>query len=88
VRANTPASFGNLALLLTAVACLSGCVTGTTLEAARTYSHVNEKQEVVIDQKGKPGYYALVPLTVPADIVLAPVYLGWWVWCVTTGHID
>ena len=80
------------------VLVLSGCVTGTTIEAAK--EHVNYKQQKVDEngkitplevesvEKAKPGYYALVPFTVVADVALIPVYLGWYIYAVTTGHID
>ncbi len=64
-------------MLAAALFLLTGCVTGSTIEYARTYSHTTESAEVVIDQKGKPGLYALVPLTIPADVALLPVYIGW-----------
>ena len=66
--------------------CLSGCVTGTTIEAAK--AHVNYKQqkagedgkltplEVESVEKAKPAYYALVPFAVVADVALIPVYVG------------
>jgi hypothetical protein len=40
------------------------------------------------EKEAKPGYYALLPFAVVGDIALAPVYLGWWVYCVSTGNID
>jgi hypothetical protein len=56
--------------------CLSGCVTSSTLDHARDQSHTDSNGEPVVTRKGKPGYYALLPLTVPADVVLSPVYVG------------
>jgi hypothetical protein len=62
-----------------------GCVTGTTIEAAK--EHVNYKPQKVEENgkitplevesvdKAKPGYYALVPFAVAADVVLMPVYV-------------
>ena len=65
--------------------CLSGCVTGTALEEAK--DHVYYKPQAAEDpykplevervEKGKPGLYALLPLTVVADVALIPVYVGW-----------
>jgi len=54
---------------------LSGCVTAETLEAAKARSHTNEKHEVIIDQPARPGFYALLPLSVAADTALLPVYI-------------
>jgi hypothetical protein len=64
----------NVSLVTTAIT-LSGCVTGTTWHAAHTDSHVDEKNKLVIDHKGKPAYYALLPLAVTADVALLPAYL-------------
>ena len=72
------------AVLLLLSVCLSGCVTGTTIEAAK--EHVNYKPQKVEDgkitplevefvEKAKPGYYALVPFAVAADVALLPVYV-------------
>jgi hypothetical protein len=64
----------------------SGCVTGTTIEAAK--EHVNYKQQQVREdgsitppevesvEPAKPAYYALVPFAVVADVALTPVYIG------------
>jgi uncharacterized protein YceK len=62
----------------------SGCVTGTTLEAAK--QQVNYKPRTVENwkttpievesiEKAEPGYYALVPFAVVADVALLPVYV-------------
>jgi len=53
----------------------SGCMTMTTVEAARIKSHKNQKGEVVVDQKPRPGFYALIPLTVAGDIATSPFQL-------------
>jgi len=71
-------------LVLLLSVSLTGCVTGTTIEAAK--EHVKYKPQTVENgkitplevesvQKAKPGYYALVPFAVVADIVLIPVYV-------------
>jgi hypothetical protein len=64
---------------------LSGCVTGTTIEAAKERVKYKPQTvdkngkitplEVESVEKAKPGYYALVPFAVVADIVLIPVYV-------------
>ena len=72
-----------LSALITTV-LWSGCVTCTTIEAAK--EHVNYKPQKVEDgnitplevesvEKAKPGYYALVPFAVVADVALIPVYV-------------
>ena len=59
------ANIARSAVLVMVLGSLSGCVTGTTIEAAR--EHVNYKQQKVIDgkitplevesvEKAKPGY--------------------------------
>ena len=62
------------ALVLLAIS-LSGCVTGSTLDHAKDQSHTNDKGETVVTREGKPGYYGLLPLTVPADVALSPAYV-------------
>ena len=73
-----------LLAILAVIVPSSGCVTGTTIAAAKdritykpTWSEgVMIGSEVDTVEKGTPGYYALVPFAVAADIVLAPVYVG------------
>jgi hypothetical protein len=72
--------------LLLALALLtvlpSGCVTGITVEEAKEQVYYKpctpedpyRPQEVDHVEKGKPGLYALVPLTVAVDVALLPVY--------------
>jgi hypothetical protein len=70
--------------VLIATVLWSGCVTGTTIQAAK--EHVNYKPQKVEEgkitplevesiEKAKPGYYALVPFAVVADVALIPVYV-------------
>jgi hypothetical protein len=54
----------------------SGCMTMTTVEAAKIRTHKNQKGEVVVDQKARPGFYALIPLTVAGDIATSPFQLA------------
>jgi hypothetical protein len=69
---------------LAVIVLVSGCVTGTAIEAAK--EHVNYKPQRVEDgkitplevesvEKAKPGYYALMPFAVAADVALLPVYI-------------
>lgn len=57
-------------------ACLAGCVTGTTITRAKGYTYKDEKGQQV-EVKPAPALYALVPLTVPADIVIYPFWCFW-----------
>jgi len=81
---SVPKALGT-ALYAAIVLCLNGCVTGKTIEAAREHVHYKPQKvedgkitplEVESVEKAKPGYYALLPLTVAADIALIPVYVG------------
>jgi hypothetical protein len=54
----------------------TGCMTITTVEAARIKTHKNQKGEVVVDQKARPGFYALIPLTVAGDVATSPFQLA------------
>jgi uncharacterized protein YceK len=56
----------------------NGCMTMATADHAKAKTHEDDKGNVVVDKKSQPAYYALMPLTVPADIVTLPfqaVYL-------------
>jgi uncharacterized protein YceK len=56
----------------------SGCITMVTADHAKAKTHEDDKGNVIVDKKSQPAYYALMPLTVPADIVTLPfqaVYL-------------
>ncbi|MGO8929720.1 MAG: hypothetical protein ACLQU3_22875 [Limisphaerales bacterium] len=67
--------------LLTAIS--SGCVTGLTLEEAKeqvyykpcTPENPYRPPEVDHVEQAKPGLYALLPVTVAADVALLPVYV-------------
>ena len=65
-------------LLAATSASLVGCVTGSTIARAKGYTYQDEKGEEV-ELKPAPALYALVPLTVPADIVIFPFLClyGW-----------
>jgi hypothetical protein len=53
----------------------NGCMTMTTVGNAKGITHQNEKGDVVVDEKPKPGYYALIPFAVAGDIVTSPIQL-------------
>jgi hypothetical protein len=52
-----------------------GCVTQNTILLAKPQTTMNEKHEEVETRPARPGYYALLPLAVAADIALIPGYL-------------
>jgi hypothetical protein len=63
-------------LLIATCACFTGCVTGSTLARAKGYNYKNEQGDEV-ELKPAPALYALIPLTVPADIVIYPFWCLW-----------
>jgi hypothetical protein len=68
-------------LLVVAVLCqgLCGCLSMRTVESARRYEFVDENGEVMEVKKAKPGYYLLLPLTVPVDAVMTASVVGFFV---------
>ena len=69
-----------VAVMIALLAASNGCM---TYEAVR---HAKGKDgwicEVPRDRQGQPepAFYALVPLTVPADVALSPLQLIWYLW--------
>ncbi len=53
----------------------TGCITMSTIDSAQGFTIKNAKDEIVQQEKPKPAYYALLPLTIPADIIASPFYL-------------
>jgi hypothetical protein len=88
--------FRNAALVVVLVA-LSGCeVTHRTINTAKDKVHCRPQRvedakttalEVESVEKGKPGYYALVPLAFVADVALTPYYVGWFVHGLAAGNL-
>lgn len=76
---------------------LSGCqVTHSTIDAAKDKVHYRPQKveggktttlEVESVEKGKPGYYVLVPFAFVADVVLTPYYVGWYLHGLASGNI-
>lgn len=56
--------------------CLSGCMTFEAVDNAQAQTHEDNKGHVIVDEKSHPAYYALLPLSVPADIALSPVEIA------------
>jgi hypothetical protein len=63
-----------LSALLVLTSC-NGCMTQSTIRLAERQVRTNEQDEKVETRPARPGYYALMPLAVAADIVLVPGYL-------------
>jgi len=71
--------FSLLALLLAS----NGCMTWSAIQDAQGHATkaVWKTSDSKSDDKSHPGYYFLLPLTIPADIAIAPVsfwYLAMW----------
>ncbi len=64
-------------LLIALVIGSNGCLTQSTIKYAEgnpTYAWIGAPSgDVAPDNTPKPAYYALLPLTIPADIVTAPI---------------
>ncbi len=58
----------NSILLLLLLPCMSGCMTGSVCGKAKM-----DSDGIPQDHVARPGYYALVPLTVVGDIVTFPI---------------
>ena len=58
--------------LIVTVTMLSSCATSLVLDEAKGSKASSGSEK---ERKGKPGYYLLVPLTVPADIITFPFLL-------------
>jgi len=78
--------FARAALLAAVLICLSGCITANTIQVAKTKTHKSDKGETVVDEPGKPGYYALVPLTIVADVATSPIQLPFLFLIYITGY--
>jgi hypothetical protein len=76
------------ALVIFTLACLSGCATDKTLTAAKERTRTKDDGEVVVDREAQPGYYALLPFAVGADIVLSPAYVIWYGIALGRGKAD
>ena len=72
---------GLIALLLGG----GGCLTCNVLHGAKEQSHRNSGAEVVVDQKAQPARYALLPLTIPVDIVTSPIQAISYMWASKEG---
>jgi hypothetical protein len=84
----TIASFLLIALLVSS----NGCMTYYATQAAKgdtSSALVPSGNLEVMDHKSHPGYYFLIPLTVPADIATSPfqlLYFGLMEFAFANGH--
>ena len=54
----------------------SGCATNYVVEwKAKPHVEWDQASEQNLEVAGKPAYYALLPLTVPFDVVTSPIQL-------------
>ena len=58
--------------VLLALILICGCATGGTLDRTYTRTHKNAEGEIVVDRKGQPAFYLLLPFAVAWDIVTSP----------------
>ena len=71
-----------LVLLLT----LNGCMTNSAVDRAKGTSSrgypsgTGETIHYQMHVQPHPAYYALLPLTIPADVATSPFQLGYYVW--------
>jgi len=65
---------------------LSGCVTYMTVQKARGEPEKNKEGKSEATEDPKPGYYFLVPLTVPLDAALLPFYGLFYIVAGMTGY--
>jgi C4-dicarboxylate transporter len=55
----------------------SGCATNHVVEwKAKSHVEWDKASEQNVEVAGEPAYYALLPLTVPFDVVTSPIQLG------------
>jgi uncharacterized protein YceK len=59
----------NLTILLLSLS-LCGCVSMAVIDEAQGHDVVNKGGVTVQERNPKPGYYALLPLTIPLDVAL------------------
>jgi hypothetical protein len=57
------------------------------LERVDDHTRYNRKTKEREEVKGQPGYYAVLPLSVPADIATAPIQLVVFMILVSTGQV-
>jgi uncharacterized protein YceK len=63
-----------LSCLFLMITLLNGCVTSLALDAARGVDRTKENGEQVVEKKPNPAAYALLPITVAVDAVIAGLW--------------
>jgi len=61
----------------------SGCLSTKTVQRAQGTvpgNHTDETGAHVYDKRPEPGYYCLLPLTVPLDIATSPIQIPVWIY--------
>jgi hypothetical protein len=62
-------------LIVGCIAC-AGCATNYVVEwKAKPHVGLDKKEQTNVQVAGQPGYYALLPLSIPFDIATCPVQL-------------
>jgi hypothetical protein len=61
----------------------NGCMTNSAVQEAKGHHQSaswmwRTDYSTPDDNKSHPGYYFLIPLTFPADVVISPIELVWW----------
>ena len=66
----------------------SGCMTAKVVEKAKPAEQWNSETKETETKPGQPGYYAILPLSIPADIATSPFQIiGFMVYALTMrGH--
>lgn len=65
-----------LPLLFGCLIACGGCASNYVVEwKARTHTEWDKVQEHNVEVPGQPAYYALLPISVPFDIVTSPIQL-------------
>jgi hypothetical protein len=63
-------------LLLAGSLLMTGCISATMVNhKAKPFHEWDKERNEMVDTPGQPAYYALLPVTVPLDIVLSPFML-------------
>lgn len=73
-------NFKILVSLVQIVLLTNGCMTYTSVQKARGKPYYNFNLLGVTPSEPKPAYYAIVPVTVPLDVITCP-FQGIWFGC-------
>jgi hypothetical protein len=75
-------------LLIACIFLNSGCITASVREKAAPKEEWNPDTKKLETEPGHPSYYALLPLSIPADIAISPFqFVGFMYYAFTVrGH--